>query len=88
MSIVTIEEEIVDVNVRLKQVMRQWFPRKSSGIASNFQKRGSNFKTEPLFAGLTWLVVGNSEGKKDFVPTYNNYVEPCDLLDEFPQLIV
>ena len=31
-----------------------------------------------------WLVVANSE---DFVPR-QNYVEPCDLLDEFPQLIV
>ena len=37
MSIV-MEEEIVDVNIRLKQVMRQLFSRTSSGIASNFQR--------------------------------------------------
>ena len=26
--------------------------------------------------------------KKDFAPSHNNYVEPRDLLDEFPQSIV
>ena len=26
--------------------------------------------------------------KKDFVPSHNNYVEPCNLLNEFPQSIV
>ena len=40
MSIVTMEGEIVDVNMRLKQVMREQFSRISSGIASNFQRPG------------------------------------------------
>ena len=38
MSIVAMEGEIVDVNMRLKQVMRQRFSRTSSGIALNFQR--------------------------------------------------
>ena len=70
--------------MRLKQIVRQRFSRTSLGIALAM---GSYFKTGPSFAGLMWLVVGNSEGK-DFVPSHNNYVEPRDLLDEFPQSIV
>ena len=42
------------------------------------------FKTGLLFVCLTWLMVGNSE---DFVLS-KKYVEPRDLLDEFPPLIV
>ena len=34
MSITTMEEEIVDVNVRLNQVVRQQVSRTSSGICS------------------------------------------------------
>ena len=44
MSIATIEEEIVDVNVRLNQVVTQQFFRTSSGRAMNFQ-RPTYFKT-------------------------------------------
>ena len=41
MSIATIEEETVDVNVRLNQVVTQQFFRTSSlGIALNFQRLG------------------------------------------------
>ena len=40
MSIVTMEGEIVDVNVRLKQVVRQQFSITSSDIVSNFQRPG------------------------------------------------
>ena len=36
MSITTMEGEIVDINVRLNQVVRQQFSRTSSGIALNF----------------------------------------------------
>ena len=36
MSIATIEEEIVDVNVRLNQVVTQQFFRTSSGITFEF----------------------------------------------------
>ena len=36
MSIATMEEEIVDVNVRLNPAIRQQFSRTSSGIALNF----------------------------------------------------
>ena len=71
------EREIVDINVGLNQVMRQWFSR------HNFHL-GNFFKIGLPFVGLTWLVVGNSE---DFVPS-KKYVKPRDLLDEFPQLIV
>ena len=35
MSIVTMEGEIVDVNVRLKQVVQQLFSRTTSGITSH-----------------------------------------------------
>ena len=34
------EEEIVDVNVRLNQAVRQQFSKTSSGIALNFQRPG------------------------------------------------
>ena len=44
------------------------------------------FKTGPSCAGLTWLVTVKE--KKDFVPSHDHYVEPRDLLDEFPQSIV
>ena len=37
---IVMEGEIVDVNVRLKQVMRQRLSRTSSGIASDFQRPG------------------------------------------------
>ena len=40
MSIATMEGEIVDVNVRLNQDVRQQFSRTSSGITSNFQRPG------------------------------------------------
>ena len=42
MPIVTMEEEIVDVNVRLNQAVTQKFFRTSSGIciALNFQRPG------------------------------------------------
>ena len=40
MSIATMEEEIVDVNMRLDQAVRQWFPRTSSSVALNFQRLG------------------------------------------------
>ena len=40
MSIVTMEGEIVDINMKLKQVVRQQFSRTSSDIASNFQGPG------------------------------------------------
>ena len=61
----------------LNQVVRQQFSR------HNFHL-GKYFKIGLSFSDLTWLVVGNSE---EFVPS-KIYVEPCDLLDEFPQLIV
>ena len=40
MSIVTLEEEIIDINVRLNQAMRRWFLRTSSGAALKFQRPG------------------------------------------------
>ena len=40
-----------------------------------------------LLAWRGWWLVTVKE-KKDFVPSHNNCVEPHDLLDEFPQLIV
>ena len=40
MSIATMEEEIVEANVRLNQAVRQQFSRTSSGIALNFQRPG------------------------------------------------
>ena len=59
------EEEIVDVNVRPKQVASE--TAIFQNIVRNFQKPGySYFKTGPSFASLTWLMVGNSEGKKRF----------------------
>ena len=58
MSIATMEGEIVDINVRLSQVVRQCFSRKLSGLISTWV-------TALLFIGVMWLVVGNSE---DFVP--------------------
>ena len=60
MSII-MEGEIVNVNVRIKQVVRQQFSRTSSVIASIFRGLGSYFKTGPSFAGPTWLVVGNMQ---------------------------
>ena len=88
MSIVTMEGEIVDVNVSLKQVVRQRFAKHRQACLQISRGLGSYFKTGQSFAGLTRLVVGISEGKKDFVPSHNNYVEPRDLLDEFSLLIV
>ena len=62
------EGEIVDVNVRLNQVVtplvRQQCFRAPSGIALNSRGLGSYFKIRPLFVGLAWLVIGNSEGKE------------------------
>ena len=52
MSIATMEEEIVDVNLRLNQAVTQQFSKISSGIVSNFQRLGSYFKTGPLFLGF------------------------------------
>ena len=43
MSIATMEEEIVEVNVRLNQVVRQQFFRSSSDIALNFQRPGYSY---------------------------------------------
>ena len=40
MSIAIVEGEIVEVNVRLNQVVRQQFSRTSSGITLNFQRPG------------------------------------------------
>ena len=40
MSIATMEEEIVNVNVRLNQDVRQQFSRTSLGTALNFQRPG------------------------------------------------
>ena len=73
MSFAEMEGEIIDVNVGLNQAVRQQFSR------YNFHL-GNYFKTRLSFIGLMWLVVGDSE---DFVPS-KKYVEPCDLLDEFP----
>ena len=39
-SIVTMEEEIVDVNVKLNQDVTQQFSRTTSGIALNFHRLG------------------------------------------------
>ena len=63
-SIATMEGEIVDVNVRLNQVVRQQFFRASSGIVLHSRDLGSYFKIGPSFVGLAWLVIGNSEGKE------------------------
>ena len=77
---IVMEGEIVDVNVILKQVVRQQFSRTSSGIAFGISRGlGSYFNTGLSFAGLIWLVVGNSEGKKFLA--IKNYLEPRDLLD-------
>ena len=73
MSLATMEREIVDINVRLNQVMRQQFSR------HNFHL-GNYFKNGLSFVGLTWLVVGNNE---DLVSS-KKQVEPRDLLDKFP----
>ena len=54
MSITTMEGEIVHINVRLSQVVRQRFSRTLSGIISTRV-------TTLSFIGLMWLVVGNSE---------------------------
>ena len=64
MFIVTIEGEIVDVNVSLNQVVRQQFSRTSSGITLNFQRPGFLIQTGLSFVSLMWLVIGNSEGKE------------------------
>ena len=67
MSTATIEEEIVDVSVRLNQAMRrrQQFPEIiSSCIALNFHGGlSSYFKTASSFVSFTWLFTGVSEGK-------------------------
>ena len=76
-SFATMEGEIVDINVGLNQVLRQRFSRHNFHLG-NYLKIGLSF------VGYTWLVVGNSD---NFVPS-KKYVEPHDLLDEFPQLIV
>ena len=74
MSFATMEGEIVDITLGLNQVVRQRFSR------HNFHL-GNYFKTGLSFVGLMWLVVaGNSE---DFVHS-KKYVEPRDILDEFP----
>ena len=52
MSIATMEEEIVDVNVRLSQGVRQQFSRTSLGIALNSRGLGSYFKTGTI---TCWL---------------------------------
>ena len=62
------EGEIVDVNVRLNQVVRQQFLRASSGIALNSTGLGSYFKIGPSFVGLAWLVLVIVKEKKEFVP--------------------
>ena len=54
MSFATIEREIVDINVRLNQVVRERFSK------HNFHL-GNHFKTGLSFVGLTWLVIDNSE---------------------------
>ena len=71
------EGEIVDVNVGLNQVVKQRSSRHNFHL-DNY------FKIGLLFVRLMWLMVGNSE---DFVLS-KKYVEPHDLLDKFPQLIV
>ena len=59
------EEEIIDVNMKLNQFVREQFSRVLSGIALNFQMPGySYFKTRQTFVGLTWLVTGISEENK------------------------
>ena len=76
-SFATMEGEIVDLNVGLNQVVRQRFSRHNFHLG-NYLKIGLSF------VGLTWLVVCNCE---NFVRS-KKYVEPRDLLDEFPHLIV
>ena len=66
MSIVTLEEEIIDINVRLNQTMRQWFLRTSSGAALKFQRPGYLLQDWITIFSVVWLVVGNSEGKERF----------------------
>ena len=56
MSIAKMEREILYVNVRLDQVVRQQFSRTSSGIISTCV---NYFKTGLSFVGLTWLVIAN-----------------------------
>ena len=60
------EEEIIDVNVRLNQAVRQRFSRPSPDIALNFQSLGGYFKSGPLLVGLTWLVTDIRHGKERF----------------------
>ena len=65
-SIVTMEGEIVDVNVWLKPVV-SWdsdFPEHHQTQLWIYRGLGSYFKTGLSFADLTWLVVSNSEGKE------------------------
>ena len=65
MSIATMEEETIDVNVKLNQSVREQFSRALSGIALNFQMSGySYFKTGQTFVCLTWMVTGISEENK------------------------
>ena len=65
MSFTTMEGEIVDVNVKLNQVVRQRFSRHNFHLVYYF-------KIGVSFIGLMWLVVGNST---DFV-TSKKYMEP------------
>ena len=73
------EGEIVDVNVRLKQVVRQQFSRTSWGIASEAWVVTSRLNHR-LLAWRGWWLVTVKE-KEYFVPNHNKYVEPHDILD-------
>ena len=53
MSIATMEGEIIDINVRINQVMKQQYSRTSSGIALNFLR---NFQMPGLLL-QAWTVV-------------------------------
>ena len=80
------EGEIVDINGTLKQVVKQRF-----SIRHSFEFPEAWVATSPLdhclLAWCSWWLVTVKE-KKDYVPNYKDYVEPCDPLDEFPQAIV
>ena len=58
------------------------------GHEANFsehrQAQHGYFKTVPSAFSFMWLVIGISEGKKDFI-LGQKYMEPHDLLDAFPQ---
>ena len=83
------EGEIVDVNMRLKA-------GRETAIFQNIVRHSLNFPEawaanlrldHHLLAWCGWWLVTVKE-KKDFIPSHNNYVEPRDHLDEFPQSIV